>query len=257
MRSIRADLVVGLLAAYAASAQDSRSFEVASIKPVAWDSYDERHQGIKLDGQIAEFGNMSLTDLVAYAFQVHNFQIMGPQTIGARFTILAKIPEGAMPDQVPDMTAQLLRERFHLKSHQENKEFSVYALIVGPKGAKLNPCPPDFKLADSPQSLVLTMDRYAEAIAHHFDKPLVNETGLPGKYLFKRGQLPYITPQLKEALARYLSNGQPGGQPGAASEPTGLMITPILSELGLKAEPRTRQLPVIVIDRIDAAATEQ
>jgi uncharacterized protein (TIGR03435 family) len=257
MQSVREVLIVGVFAVAVASAQEARSFEVASIKPVAWNNYDEKHQGIKVDGQIADFGNVSLTDLVAYAFGVKNFQIIGPQGMGARFDILAKVPDGTAPGQVPEMTAQLLFDRFQMKFHKDNKEFSVYALIVGPKGAKLTPAPPDFKLADNPQQIALTMDRYTAAIARHFDKPVINETGLQGQYLILRKQLPFVTPQLQEAMARYKATGEFGGPSVSTSEPPGSVIIPILSDLGLKAEPRKRQLPVIVIDRIDFNATEQ
>jgi len=59
---------------------------------VAWDSYHPKHQGIKVDGQIADFGNMSIAGLVVYAFHL-------PAT-----------------DQVPDMPVQLFVDRFNMKS---------------------------------------------------------------------------------------------------------------------------------------------
>jgi uncharacterized protein (TIGR03435 family) len=249
MRSVRAILIVGVLAVHIASAQAPPSFEVASIKQVAWESYDEKHQGIKVDGQIADFGNMSLADLAAYGFHAKTFQISAPKEMTARFNILAKMPDGAKPDQAPDMVVQLLVERFQMKFHKEDKEFPVYALIVGPKGAKLTPAPPDFNHADSPQLYAWTMDLYAQAISRHFDKPVINETGLPGKYLI--GRVPFVTPQMRQSLARYLSTGDGASPAEAASEPPGSVITPILSNLGLKAVPVKRPLPAIVIDRID------
>lgn len=257
MRSVPAILIAGALAVQAASAQGARSFEVASIKPVAADSNDPMHDGPKIDGQIAEFGHMSLTDLAAYAFHVNRFQITGPKGMGASFNILAKLPEGTTRDQVPDMLVQLLVERFQMKFHKESKEFPVYALMVGPKGAKLTPEPADFSGTDPSKGLAWTMDLYARAISHHFDRPVVNETGLPGKYILTSTQVPYVTPQLREALARYQATGDITAPPAAASEPPGSAIIPILTSLGLKAEACKRQLPAIVIDRIELTATGQ
>ena len=255
MRLIGAVLIVGVLAVPASPAQDARSFEVASIKPVPADSYDLTPQVIKVNGQTADFPDMSVTDLVAYAFHVEKFQIIGPNWMGSRFNILAKLPDGATPGQVPDLMAQLLAERFQMKFHKESKEFPVYALVVGPKGAKLTPAPPDYQPTGS-QPMAMTMDRYARAISRNFDKPLINQTGLPGEYLIARRQMPVGMAQLGEAIRQYKATGVIA-PPSAASDPTGSAITPILTELGLKAESRKRQLPVIVIDRIDVKAVEQ
>jgi hypothetical protein len=68
MRCVRAILLVGVCASRAATAQDARSLEVASVKAIPADSYGRAHQGVKIDRQIAEFGNISVTDLVAYLF---------------------------------------------------------------------------------------------------------------------------------------------------------------------------------------------
>jgi len=64
-----------------------------------------------------------------------------------RFDVLAKLPEGASRDQVPEMLQALLAERFKLTVHRESKEHAVYALVVGKNGAKLKESSPD---ADAP-----------------------------------------------------------------------------------------------------------
>ncbi len=64
-----------------------------------------------------------------------------------RFDVLAKLPEGASREQVPEMLQALLAERFKLTVHRESKEHAVYALVVGKNGPKLKESPPD---ADAP-----------------------------------------------------------------------------------------------------------
>jgi uncharacterized protein (TIGR03435 family) len=60
-----------------------------------------------------------------------------------RFDVMAKMPEGATKEQVPEMLQALLAERFKLAVHRDSKEHSVYALIVGKNGSKLKPAEPD------------------------------------------------------------------------------------------------------------------
>jgi uncharacterized protein (TIGR03435 family) len=255
MRSVEAVLIAAVFAVQVGSAQGGPSFEVASIRPIAPGTFDVKHLAIKVDGQNAEFGNRSLYDLVAYAFHVNTFQVIGPKGLWAYFTIQAKLPDGATTNQVPDMLAQLLAERFQMKFHKENREFSVYALVVDPKGAKLTPAPPDLKRTGNPDVWVLTLDRYAETFG--LDRPVINETGLQGEYLLKRHQSPLSFDRLRQAMGQ-LSGAGPTGAPSdpsaVPSDPSG--ITSILSQLGLKVVPRKRQLPAIIIDRIETSPTD-
>lgn len=64
-----------------------------------------------------------------------------------RFTIAAKIPAGISGNRVPEMLQTLLAERFKLSIHRENQVQSIYALVVGSKGAKLQDSTAD---ADAP-----------------------------------------------------------------------------------------------------------
>jgi uncharacterized protein (TIGR03435 family) len=91
---------------------------------------------------------MSLADLVRVAYRVKPYQISGPDWMASeRFDVLAKLPEGAHSEQVPEMLQALLAERFKLTVHRESKEHAVYALVVGKNGPKLKESPPD---ADAP-----------------------------------------------------------------------------------------------------------
>lgn len=125
------------------------TFEVASIKPAA--PLDpsklmsgKMHIGINIDGARVDIGNLTLMDLIAFAYTVKPYQISGLDWMGAqRFDVLAKLPEGASKDQVPEMLQALLAERFQLKLHRESKEQPVYALVVGRNGPKLKESPPD------------------------------------------------------------------------------------------------------------------
>jgi uncharacterized protein (TIGR03435 family) len=141
-----------VLAAGAAMAQTA-AFEVASVKPAA--PLDrgqilsgQMHVGMKIDAARVDIGFMSLADLIRVAYRVKPYQVSGPDWMASeRFDVLAKMPEGATSEQVPEMLQALLAERFKLTVHRESKEHAVYALVVGKNGPKLKESLPD---ADMP-----------------------------------------------------------------------------------------------------------
>lgn len=150
--------LAGLILAGAAFAQTpaqtppALQFEVASIRPagaIATQAMAGKlHVGMNIDAARVDIGSMSLVDLIRTAYKVKAYQITGPDWMKSqRFDILAKMPEGATKDQVPEMLQALLTERFKLEIHRDHKEQSVYALVVGKGGAKLKESPAD---ADAP-----------------------------------------------------------------------------------------------------------
>src|SRR5438876_943661 len=127
------------------------SFEVATIKPAdpinpatILSSGKLPHVGMTVEGSRVDIGYMSLADLIPAAFKVKPYQISGPDWMNSqRFDILAKMPEGATKEQVPEMLQALLIERFQLKVHRETKDQSIYALIVAKGGPKFKESAPD------------------------------------------------------------------------------------------------------------------
>jgi len=124
------------------------AFEVATIKPARplqeQVMSGKMHVGEKIDGARVDYGAMSLSDLIEKAYKVKSFQISGPAWLKTeRFDILAKIPEGATKDQVPEMLQALLADRFKMTIRKETREHSIYALVVAKDGPKLKESPPD------------------------------------------------------------------------------------------------------------------
>ena len=146
-------LVLAAGAAMAQTAAPGPAFEVASVKPAAPLDRSQMlsgqmHIGMKIDAARVDIGGMSLADLIRVAYRVKPYQLSGPDWMTAeRFDVLAKMPEGATREQVPEMLQALLAERFKLAVHRESKEHAVYALVVGKGGPKLKESAPD---ADAP-----------------------------------------------------------------------------------------------------------
>jgi uncharacterized protein (TIGR03435 family) len=116
------------------------AFEVASVKPNTSGSGSSHTSGTT--GQLT-ITNRSLKEPIETAYNVQDFQIAGPEWLGAvKFDIVAKIPAGAQKDQRPAMMQALLAERFQLAVHRESKEMPAYALVVGKSGPKLQQVKP-------------------------------------------------------------------------------------------------------------------
>lgn len=147
------------LAASAVMAQPAAApaFEVASIKPVdmptpAQIMSGKIHAGMKIDAARVDIGLTSLQELICKAYDVKPYQVQGPgwlnsQVSAQRFDIIAKMPDGATKEQVPQMLQALLAERFKVAIHHESKEQAVYALVAAKGGMKLKesaplPAPP-------------------------------------------------------------------------------------------------------------------
>jgi len=123
-------------------------FEVASVKPTAVDHIGfvsgQARVGIRIYGDRAEYIYMTLRALIADAYQVRSWQVVGPDwLVTERFDVVCKIPAGSRKEDTHLMLQSLLAERFKLAVHRERKEQAVMALVVDLGGSKLKESPPE------------------------------------------------------------------------------------------------------------------
>ncbi|MDQ6664170.1 MAG: TIGR03435 family protein, partial [Acidobacteriota bacterium] len=171
-------------------------FEVASIKPAAADAC-----GFSImfqPGGALRASNATLKQLISVAYDVRGFQIAGaPSWVGSeRFDILAKPGTGETPGpefekRFKERIRSLLADRFQLVVRNETKEMPVYALVIAKGGSKLKSSEGD----DANRGI--HMDRgvingtqtqvefLARSLANQVGKPVVDKTGLAGKYDWK------------------------------------------------------------------------
>jgi uncharacterized protein (TIGR03435 family) len=156
LRAAACVALVSLAAANAALGQTTPlpnpppiAFEVASIKPSppidpALIMSGKAHVGTHIDGARVDVGYAPLMQLIMAAYKVKMFQVTGPSWLNTTFfDILAKLPEGATREQVPEMLQALLADRFKMTMHRENKEHAEFALVVAKGGAKLKEADPE------------------------------------------------------------------------------------------------------------------
>jgi uncharacterized protein (TIGR03435 family) len=120
-----------------------QSFEVASVKPHPT-SGDNRIRvmmgggpGSNDPGRI-NYENVTVMNVLTQAFNVRDYQISGPSWIDSeRYDITAKVPQGATKEEFRVMLQNLLKDRFGMAFHMDQKELSAYALVVAKGGHRL------------------------------------------------------------------------------------------------------------------------
>ena len=266
------------------------AFEVALIKEARPPSSIESiqagqfHIGMNINGSRADYGFMSLADLIPYAYHVKRYQLSGPRWMNeSRWDILAKIPEGQPADRAPEMMQNLLVERFKLSIHRENREQSVYALVVANGGLKIKEeaheeepgmggglnvrindgvaisggATATMRMAPSPtggvqlQMAKITMAALADRLTQFMDRPVVDATRLKGNYQVTL-DLP-IDVMRGMAFAQKLAALAGLGSFGApeASTPDRSPIIKSVKDLGLELQSRKAPIETIIVDRVE------
>ena len=132
--------------------------------------------------------------LLTWAWNVKNYQILGAPAwlTQDRFEIQATTAYPSGVDEERLMVRTLLEARFGLKLHRENREFPVYALVVGRGGSKMAAATEYDQLHGrgiNLESGVLvsrsgTMAELADVLTTNLDRPVLNRTNLADRYDF-------------------------------------------------------------------------
>ncbi len=186
------------------------------------------------------------------------------------FDIEAKVPDGAPKEELNAMLQSLLEERFGLKVHRDTQTKQGFALVVGKNGPKLKPAEPPPAPAEGltdeeqkaktkqqgPTLLAAMMQRIqenrdsgtplgglstgrwdsvtTEELASHLvrfaEAPVVDETGLTGKY--------------SVTIETWKNAEVPGGT-----------VFDAVEKLGLKLEARKVTVETVVVDQVSKTPT--
>ena len=228
-------------------------FEVATIKP----SDPNRRRLFSIGSTEVSTVGTTVNDLIVFAYGVHVRQISGaPGWVESdKFDITGKAEGGGQPNptQFKTMLQKLLGDRFQLAFHRDKKQLTVYALTVeknGPKLTRSEAASPFPNLVPSgPGNLPArnaTMEEFAGVMQAHLDRPVVDQTGLKGRFDFQLQWTPDETTQ-------FTPLGAPGEPPkppeGAETQPD--LFTAIQQQLGLKLESTMAETDVLVIDKVE------
>jgi uncharacterized protein (TIGR03435 family) len=233
-------------------ANASPGIEVATIKPT---KPDEQGFMLMFRGGRFQTKNISLSKLLAFSYGVQEKQLVGlpPWAETDKYDIDAKPDTEGQPTkkQMQGMVQKLIADRFQLTFHREKRELSVYVLSVAKTGAKLTKSEgesnvPGFGLRRLGDVVVrsATMSDFAGMMQETvLDRPVVDQTGLDGRYDFT----------LKWTPDDSQFGGMPVKMPPPAenTDPPPNLYTAIQEQTGLKLEATKAPADVMIIDHVE------
>jgi uncharacterized protein (TIGR03435 family) len=277
-----------------AQAAKKLEFEVASIKPTPPPDGKPRVVGCRggpgsKDPELFSCGNMSLANLVTYAYRLNYYQLSAPEWMKdpfAAFDIAARVPEGATKDDFYAMLQNLLADRFKLMVHHESREMQQYDLAVAKSGSKFKEAAPQAPKPDGdddgkppafpPPKMgtdgypvlgggggmammggrarmygpEMTMAMLAGQISGQLGKPVTDATGLSGKYEVSL---------YWDAVATKWAGSPPaagGPETPVARDPGPTLIEALQDQLGLRLESKKGPVDFLVVDHAEKVPTE-
>lgn len=234
-------LTATILVASPLTSQDP-AFEVASVKPNDGKPSRSLYPMLRNGRFIAE--NVSLKTLLSVAYGLSGTRINGPEWLDTdKFDLEAKAPQGVPDNSLMPLLQTLLHERFHVSVHREPKEMATFDLILARGGLKLlpfDPAHPPVTPRNTGGSLWIgasTLPQIADGLAAIVGRPVVDRTGIEGRYSFT---VHYAPP------ARTLNDPV-----DTTSMPD--IFTAIPEQMGLKLESRKQQIEVLIVDQATRA----
>jgi uncharacterized protein (TIGR03435 family) len=231
------------------------SFEVVTIKP---SKPDQQGSGITLQGVRLKTVNTSLAELIKFAYNVQDKQIIGaPAWVDTdKFDIDAQPDTPGTPDkdQTAKMIQKMLADRFGLKFHKDSKELSAYVLSVGKNGQKMKKSDADagnipglgFRQLGALTVINATMQDFCELMQSYvLDRPVVDHTELAGRWNF----LLKWTPDQSQFGGMGVKVPPPSDTPTADAPPP--LFTAIQEQIGLRLEAGKAQVGVLAIDHVE------
>jgi uncharacterized protein (TIGR03435 family) len=221
-------------------------FSVVSIKRNVSDSEAQTIRTVP--GGSLDARNVALPLLLTYAFNIAPFQIEGlPSWSKDRFDIAARTENAGPAPNWRGMVKAMLQDRFRLVTHTAAKDGAVFALTATQRSSPasgLHPTGVDCPETDPAcgvhlgqgriQGMSVTMPQIAFALGRLLGRPVVDATGLRGRF---------------DVLVEYdptsvnLDAAPDGGAPSLAAA--------LQESLGLRLESRRAPIEVLVIDRAE------
>ena len=225
----------------------SLQFEVASIKRNLSGSTDDR-MTVAPGGRLVA-SNIPILTLIRNVYRVQYSQLAGgPDWLANdRWDILATGASAANMQEMLERIKALLHDRFKLAVHTEMRDAPHYALVMARGDRRPGPLlhqdptdclallPGDPRCAATRAGGALrmsgaTLRDVAFSLSRMLDRPVVNETGLPGAYKFE------------------LTWDPNSGSVNRAADDRVSLFTALREQLGLALESRNGPVEFLIID---------
>jgi uncharacterized protein (TIGR03435 family) len=246
------------------------AFEVASIRR---NTVGFAPDTSRVEGGRYTASNMTLDQLIRDAYRMQT--VGGPEWINdppgpprsgeIRFDVIATFPSGTPPDRVPLMLRTLLAERFGLVAHTEKQEQPVYALVHARDdrrlGSQLTPSTQQCQVEIEAGPLRAPVRRVAED-----GKPVCSMMVGPASIRGGGVTMRFLANALRGPAGRIVEDRTglegpfdfgvtwaprgPAGTPPSPSDDRPSIFVALQEQLGLKLEPTSAAVEVLVIDRV-------
>lgn len=229
-------------------------FVVATIKPS--DPNLPGYGARITPGQLSA-SSYTLQLLIVYAYDLHRSQVVGgPAWMDSdKYNIVAKRDGDGQPSaaQWKIMLQKLLADRFGLTFHRETRTLSVYELTIAKSGPKLRPTKEDsgdgvgdisFSEPGKLQASHASVADFVHSMQRNvLDRPIVDQTGLSGRYDFG---LSWVPDEFQFSAVR-----TPGGPQMPSNTEGADLVTALREQLGLQLKATRAPAEVIVIDHAE------
>ncbi len=257
----------------------SQTFEVASVK-LNKSNERSRSNATPASGRLVMTG-LTVREVIEGAYGIQSFELVNVDSpvLKQRIDIEAKTERPvASVAEMHRMLQPLLAERFKLSVHRDTRDMNALVLVLAKKDGQLGPKMKKTALScdalgtgtrfDTTNSATggdqpicgflpsgvgrivgngLDMTAIAGLLAPSQRMPVIDQTGLQGRYDI---DVTY-TPEPFSAASLAQRGGTP--PPGVNVDPNGpSLFNALQDQLGLKLEPKKMQVPVVVIDHIEA-----
>jgi uncharacterized protein (TIGR03435 family) len=239
-----------LLLCLSISAFCQPAFTVASVKPG-----EQAKPMVMVDPGRLTLNNITLQSLITRAYGVKFYQVSGPDwTANNTYSIAASMPADTPEATVWQMLQTLLTERFQLKIQHTTREMPVYAIVPAKGGPKLKPAEGgELSVHFTGGGLTAknaTLEQLGNLLGKMVDRPIVNQTELPGKYDFTLT----FTPDAMLGPGMSKLSAELGASKTESTGPS--IFTAFQEQLGLKLDPRKAPIEIFVVESALKVPTE-
>ena len=222
-------------------------FDAATVRVV--DGAIPRPSAIQTLPNSLTIRNTSLRDCIQWAYDTPATQVSGPGWLSeVHLDINAKMEEQVTINELRSLLKSLLATRLGVETHTELRQSPVFALVLGsntPKFTQSKADGPPIFMRDSSGAQIATatsMSEFASFLSKALDRPVVDSTGLNGRYDLRLDIRPYMP--------------APGGDGAGGMDISTVMISALKAELGLTLQSRKDNVEMLVVDRAQRTPTE-
>jgi uncharacterized protein (TIGR03435 family) len=230
-------------------------FDVASIRLTASSERDRTHiWSSPADGSFRA-QNVSIDDLLEFAYAMPDSRFVAsseargllrsPRSTSPLYRSaalderLAGLPTAIAKQQKQQLIQALLADRFNLKTQAETRSLPIYTLVAAKDGPKFTASKASGTRYDMGRGSLRieggddTVEIFADNLAAVLGRPVVNGTGIKGRYLM---------------TLRWMPDDSSAPPPGTEALPS--IFTALQEQLGLKLEAGKGPVSVLVVDSV-------